>query len=830
MINYVFIDAAGHKVARRINSREEYFKIRNSADNKKNFLAARDGDGSAKLKLKQFNYNDQLPDGVLKGCHTAASTFSHDIDCHSKEECQKIAQKILDMKEDLGLLELSTSPNHGLHPVCSRKLGKTILENQVHFSLLTKTEMDTNAHDQQRVMFTGPADEDTLLFLDDRIFEESLSVEEGQEEHERLKEREANGEEEVPAGAKKSDKHYKPWEDNGGNIQPSTQLAQQVIPTTSAIDPNNAPKVFGILTTDIINTMLPKGAPVGQRHPSMLKLANDFIILLDNDTQLVKESLLKMEWVRDVIKKRGEKELDDVVDSAKKLLKKRESENYYPPQPSREIRRVIEQLAHKKYNQLVAEARANQTEGGIGIKEDITEVLERIGREIEKLFKYYPLIKLLCHGLKRRHYVAALFVGGCLLMTLMTRCWYKFWSEPGRQCRLNSILELIGRSGSGKHIAVDLYKLLMLPVKAKDATQIDDLNAWNQEKEQKGGSDKNKKARPTGIFRCMPSETSAAAIREAEFYSKEVVDGVEWPLHVFQFNSELDDLLNQQKKGYMQIENLFLKSLHNEPAGAYLKSTNTTVGEFDVHFNGLYTGTEDAMIKQNTPANFARGLLQRIAAIPMGDSNFEMRENREYTAEDLQRDMDLRDWSKRLDNTKGEIPCKDISDALFKWTARRMEDAKDENSLALEDLVKRPCWHAINYTLPFVVSRHWQDMIEDDGKIKCGPNFKTDKVDIKLALLIVNAHFAFQQFFFLATGEKLYDVRQIEAASNHHPHQKSMLAYRRLPDPFTIEDIKREFGYGSINSVNSKLKRLQDDGLAQKIRTGEDKGKFRKLQ
>jgi hypothetical protein len=76
------------------------------------------------------------------------------------------------------------------------------------------------------------------------------------------------------------------------------------------------------------------------------------------------------------------------------------------------------------------------------------------------LFPRYPLLKLLCHRLERKYYVVALFVGGAFAMTLMTRCWYQSGMEPGRKCRLNSVLELIGRSGGGKHIAVNLYKLM----------------------------------------------------------------------------------------------------------------------------------------------------------------------------------------------------------------------------------------------------------------------------------------------------------------------------------------------------------------------------------
>ena len=408
------------------------------------------------------------------------------------------------------------------------------------------------------------------------------------------------------------------------------ELAQQMVATDEKAEVFNHPVV------DYINTMLPNGAPVNSRHKFALKLANDLMILLDGDEARVKQVLLQQSWVNDVITERGMSEMDRIIDAAKKLLHKRESENLTDPQPSKEMRRAIEQVTGQKYNVLVRTQRAKALGQAAAVQDDITLMLDRIGTRLERLFKHYVLMSLLCHHLKRRHYISAVFVGGGFGMTLMTRMWYRFWAEPSRRCRLNSIVELIGRSGSGKHIAVFLYRLMMEPVKKSDAAQVEALNRWNEERDQKSGGEKNKTPRPKGILRCLPSEASAAAIREAEFNAKETIDNTEVSLHVSQFNSELDDLLAQQKKGYMNIEALFLKSLHNEPAGSFLKTSSSMVGEYDVHFNGVYTGTEDALAKQNTTSNFARGLLQRLACVPMGDTNFEMRENRVYTEEDQQ--------------------------------------------------------------------------------------------------------------------------------------------------------------------------------------------------
>ena len=94
---------------------------------------------------------------------------------------------------------------------------------------------------------------------------------------------------------------------------------------------------------------------------------------------------------------------------------------------------------------------------------------------------------------------------------------------------------------------------------------------------------------------------------------------------------------------------------------------------------------------------------------------------------------------------------------------------------------------------------------------------------------MANAQMAFQKHFFLPIGEEFYNNQLIAAASNHQPTQRLKLAYCRLPVIFTSADVAKEYGYNNKSSINSRLKRLQDEGLAQKIRSGENKGKYRKL-
>ena len=181
MVNLIYQEEEnGPKLARSIHNREEYLALRNTPDNAKNFYDGRGGDDAAKARQIQFNYNDLLPDGILKGCCHPSSTFAHDIDCGSQEEQMRIKEVLLEKKDEIGLLELSGSARYGLHPICRRQPGKTIRECQYAVSMLTHTEYDTNARGLARVLYTGPATPDNLFYLDDAIFEETMSIEDSE--------------------------------------------------------------------------------------------------------------------------------------------------------------------------------------------------------------------------------------------------------------------------------------------------------------------------------------------------------------------------------------------------------------------------------------------------------------------------------------------------------------------------------------------------------------------------------------------------------------------------------------------------------------------------
>ena len=207
----------GHKVAHSITSEEEYKQLRGSNEQKANLRLARAGNDAAKRRLVQFNYSGHYPQGVVKGTKLPSGAFGFDMD--EPEAFAKAAKLLLKEPEKFGLLMLERSARQGGHAVFKREKGKTILENQVRISTMLECEMDTSAHDINRVYFTTSSDGEDLLFLSPRLFQDAYDEAAVAAEAKVLEERERFGQEELPEGAHKANKHYKPWLEEIKKIQ-----------------------------------------------------------------------------------------------------------------------------------------------------------------------------------------------------------------------------------------------------------------------------------------------------------------------------------------------------------------------------------------------------------------------------------------------------------------------------------------------------------------------------------------------------------------------------------------------------------------------------------
>ena len=560
------------------------------------------------------------------------------------------------------------------------------------------------------------------------------------------------------------------------------------------------------------------------RHHESLKLATDLMLMLDGDRKLVQRVVEAQPWVQEIIKERDENVGQTVASAAECVAQK--EKKYASSLPSKAMLEAVQAFTGKTYLEIV---KGVDFKGGQALcEEDMTRWLWEWGAQIEGLFEEFPLLKDICKGLKRNQYPAALFVAGGLMMTLMTRCTYRFYHRPEELRRLNNSTFIIGDPASGKSFATRLFKLLAAPIVAADKIGKDAINAYREQMRTKGAN-KEKPKKPKVVVRVHPARTSNAQFIQDMVNSVEEVDGQPMQLHMLTFDTELDNTVTVQKGGsWIDKQSLELKAFHNEEDGQAYSNNDSILQDFYVTWNFIYTGTPIALKKKVNEQNFGSGLATRLTCIPLPTTNFEMM-TRERSV-DFESDGRLKEWAFKLDRMKGLLTLDKIVDGLYDWTARRMADAKDNDSKADEMLLKRCAYHGLNFSASFIVMRHW-DKIHQDGQYWCG-EFETDDVDWKLAELLVNIQYACQRHYFGAMAEAYFDNKLKDASVNVRRKQKTFDGYNRLPDEFVIEDVMRCFSLNSESTARTKVVRLIADNLVKKIReikvNGNKKSVYRK--
>ena len=570
----------------------------------------------------------------------------------------------------------------------------------------------------------------------------------------------------------------------------------------------------------------------GERNVKLYQLAVSLRAICDNNKSLLMEVMPRLGL--------DEEEMRAIIDSAckeppKGISKALQSVLAVVGDPSATLGMTKEGLGmtsplSSRPNEVSGEispcaALSRDDRGGEAL--GMTRLLWEWGAQIEALSEDYPIIKDITKGLKKNQYPAALFVAGGLLMTLMTRCTYRFYHRPEELRRLNNSTLIIGDPASGKSFATRLFKLLASPIVAADQVGKDAINAYREQMRTKGAN-KEKPKKPKVVVRIHPARTSNAQFIQDMVNAKEEVDGEPMQLHMLTFDTELDNTLSLQKGGaYIDKQALQLKAFHNEEDGQAYSNVDSVFQEFYVIWNYIYTGTPIALKKMVNEQNFGSGLATRLTCIPLPATKYQMMAEEETV--DYESDERLKAWAGKLDRMKGELTVKSLVHELYLWTARRMADAEENDSQADEMLLKRCAYHGLNFSAPFIVMRHW-DQMKQDGQFWCG-SFETDEVDWRLAELIVNIQYACQRHFFGRMAETYFENKNRDASVNVRRSQKTIECFNRLPEEFTIEDVMRCFSL-PIESARVRANRLVADKVAVKSgqfkENGSSKSKYRK--
>ena len=740
----------------------------------------------------------------LAGCHLNGLVM---LDIDHVENPMEVWEKLQKNEELMKITKLVhiTSSKKGVRVVFAgdAKIGN-LADNQIKYiSTLGGYKPDASCIDATRNSF-APLEED-ILYIDDSIFD--------------YYDEEFDNKYTADYRAKKTQPlHYKfPASDGAdGNCSNHTAaLANQdsQLHADKSRDVDN--KDLGInwreydiqrIIDERYGAKLPCAAD-SNRHNESLKLASDLLVLFDGDRQMVQQVLERQSWVQEIIAERNENVAQTVASAAERMAER--EKKYLTQCPSKAMQDAILKACGQSWKQITQGEETSDASIG---EEEIEKWLWDWGEKIEGLFPYYPALQDACKGLKRNQYPAALIVSGALMMTLMTRCTYRFYHRPSKLRRLNSSALIIGDPASGKSFATRLYEFLAAPIVAADKLGKDTINRYREEMKTKGAN-KEKPKKPKVVVRVHPSRTSNAQFIQDMVNAVEDVDGKPMQLHMLTFDTELDNTLSVQKGGsWIDKQNLELKAFHNEEDGQAYSNMDSIMQDFNVTWNYVYTGTPIALKKKVNEQNFGSGLATRLTCIPLPSTHFEMMDLDEEVDEDS--DNRLLEWAKKLDKTKGELSIKRIVRTMYDWTARRMADAKDNESKADEMLLKRCAYHGINYSAPFIMMRHWGEL-HQEGEYWCG-EFETDEIDDKLAELIVNIQFACQRHYFGALAEKYFDDKLRDATANRRHRQRTIEDFNRLPEEFTVDDVIKGLCM-NVNTARTRVKRMLKDGNIVKV-------------
>ena len=769
------------------------------------------GEASLKRKLPAFIFQAMFDETLSKNGKVgrwrkqAATRLTGlvvmDVD-HVENPQKKFAEwKTLDFGA-LGILLIYITPSgYGLKIVFKADVAKgNLIDNQHAMAEVLGVEVDESCKDASRMSFI--CKESDILYIDKELF-----TYENKEFAEKYDAEYRAGHSGAAATAAVAGKKAESGSETVGNVDAkAVSLTWRGYDVQHIIDCRYAGK-------------LPCAAD-SNRHNESLKLASDLLVLFDGDRQKTLQALKAQKWVQEIIDERDENVEQTVASAAERMAEK--EKKYLSQQPSKAMQEAIKEACGKTWYEIT---QGTQASAASVTDSDIERWLWEWGAQIEGLFEDFPLLRDICKGLKKNQFTAALYVAGGLLMTLMTRCTYRFYHRPEELRRLNNSTLIIGDPASGKSFATRLFKLLAAPMVAADKAGIAAINRYKEEMKTKGAN-KEKPQKPKALFRVHPARTSNAQFIQDMVNAVEVVDGEEMQLHMLTFDTELDNTLTVQKGGsWIDKQSLELKAFHNEEDGQAYSNLDSVVQNFFVTWNYIYTGTPIALKKKVNEQNFGSGLATRLTCIPLPSTNFEMME-REKTV-DFESDGRLKEWAFKLDRVKGELSVQKIVDELYDWTARRMMDAKENNSKADEMLLKRCAYHGLNFAAPFIVMRHWQQ-IHQEGNYWCG-EFETDEVDWRLTELLVNIQYACQRHYFGAMAEKYFDDQKRDVSANSRRQQKTIEAFNRLPEEFTADDIMRCFGLEGESSARGRARTLIADHLAVKTGEYKDNGKVKSM-
>ena len=812
MIYRIYYDNKKHKFAARVKNREELMALRNAPQNLDNLDRVRKGDQTAKPNLLQLAYNIGHVEGALAGCKSIGSYFFHDVDCYDEEHSKQTKELILEKKDEIGLKMLERSASGGWHLVCQRIPGTTILENQVRVATALQLEMDTNAKDLQRVVFSTSGSDEDLPYLDDSLFDEPMSAEDCIKEYNRLKVRVLHKEDKLPAGAKKSDKHYRPWEEgemSDGRCKMSDVRGkkEEEKPQTSDISPQTSKEFptdyHGIPFADIIKKYWEVNnrgfePTQGDRDTLTYQLACDLRHICGKNADWLDQVIPCYDgFAPEEKRKKIESALSSEYEAFPARLRNTlaalsPSENFEMGEADNEPTTVIPQLPVNKLPQ--------------GVRDSI-EAAEP-GMEMTVVAAICPCIGALASGVQL--------------------------DVHKKKAGLNLISYIVGDFASGKGLIDPIQSAWMAEVKAMDDLYLQQEEDWRNKKL----AAKNKKEQPEEPklpVRCIPLNNTVANIAErlANVVGK----------HAFSFTPEAD-VVAQKWKSSVSDFSVMIRQAYD---GSRYDREARSVEAVNVHidhllWNVVMCGTPDALYR--VISNYTDGLQSRIAFTQTPDNTFAQLADDPRVLTDRQAER-IRQIAHLLPLMQGEVVLPKLEETGRKWLEKiRLEAMLNDDRVKARQRI-RICVTTQRMMCCLMLCKVCEQLIQKHGmsgaekQLQTHPNLwkemllKTQTPQmLELYDLIADSLLENALYFFRNRIEKAYTSRNYgdSGANGRTKRGKNDTIYECLDMQFTFEQalkqsIEKKGSEVTSNSVSQMLKNWKKQKLVEQ----EANGKYRKL-
>lgn len=666
----------GHKVARSITSEEEYKQLRGSNEQKANLRLARAGNDAAKRRLVQFNYSGHYPQGVVKGMKLPSGAFGFDMD--EPEAFAKAAKLLLKEPDKYGLLMLERSARQGGHAVFEREKGKTVLENQVRIATMLKCEMDTSAHDINRVYFTTTSDDEDLLFLSPRLFKDEYDEAAVAAEGKVLEERERYGQEELPEGAHKANKHYEPWKEEfkkdsqgvfKGQEFKNSRISTSAASASTASTSSTASTTAAASTTSAAQDNY-LGIPYGEIIKKWWQLYNDGQEpMRSNRNTLTFELAVNLRHICGFDRNLLAQIIPcyDGFPEQEKMACINSALNEKITQMPKRLKDVLSAIRQERMKQ------GNAGGGSVADNEALVNALDEANAK-DDLF-YYNALPKLPQGI--RDSISA--VGPALALPVITAICPAIGmlatgvkvSVHGKMNSLNLISYIAGDFASGKGSIDPVIDAWTSEVKEMDKMYQQKEDEWRAKKR----AAKNKKEQPEEPklpVRCLTLNNTVANLAErlANTEGK----------HAFSFTPEADTVA-QKWKSAMSDFSVMLRQAYD---GTSYEREARSADAVNVHidrllWNVVMCGTPDALYR--VVSNYTDGFQSRIIVAKTPDNTFTPLSDNMYVMNERQRDRIIQ-IAHLLPLLTGEVVLPKLEDKGREWLEQiRLETMKNDDKV-----------------------------------------------------------------------------------------------------------------------------------------------------